>query len=842
MFKNVTIKVKLVSLIIGTILFISLALEIKSIISLKKEVNLILKNSEELVYKVKEEEVKNYVSLAYKTVESYYERTSKEKMKLSVEKYLKGQTNFLFSIITAEYEKNKDILSEEELFQKIKSIISVTRFDKNGYFFGYSTDGVCLILPPKPHLEGKSLMHVKDRNGVEVIKGVVEQGTSASGEGYVTYEWPKPGFDEEQLKVSYVKMFKPLNLIVGTGAYIDDVSSQMQIEALKAVSNMKYGESGYFWVNDSKHIVKAHGVKTSLVGKDMTSFKDKKGTYLYQEIVKTANAKKEGGTVHYYWSIPGKEGSYRKISYVKRFEPWDMIIGTGTYVIDIDDEIIKMEAEVQEEIRGQIMKSSIVIIVIILLISLLVVFMLNKVVLRPLVNFQNGLLNFFKYLNKEQTHIDELKASANDEIGSMVSLINENISKTKTIIDQDNNLITDVKDIVNSVGNGYLDKRISNSTNNESLEELKNLLNDMLDNLESLVGKDLNKITEVLSRYSARDFTATLDNQTSGKIGNEITQMNKMITEILKTNQNDGASLQSSASELTTNVTTLSNNATSQAASLEETAASIDEITSNIEQTSQKAQAMSNISNDTKTSATDGKKLATDTVNAMDEINETVININEAISVIDQIAFQTNILSLNAAVEAATAGEAGKGFAVVAQEVRNLASRSAEAAKEIKELVEAATTRANNGKNISSKMIEGFSHLEEKVSETNKLIDDVTNAAKEQSIGMTQISDAINQLDRFTQENASVADRASSIAEQTNSIALGVVENVNKNNFSGKMENRVERKAQNIRTSIPKVEPSLKRREVRKSSSVNKKVESKVVKAIKDNDNEWESF
>ena len=155
---------------------------------------------------------------------------------------------------------------------------------------------------------------------------------------------------------------------------------------------------------------------------------------------------------------------------------------------------------------------------------------------------------------------------------------------------------------------------------------------------------------------------------------------------------------------------------------------------------------MLRISSKTQESAHIGKELATKTVNSMEEINNTVMNINEAITVIDQIAFQTNILSLNAAVEAATAGEAGKGFAVVAQEVRNLAARSAEAAKEIKNLVENATIKANEGKEISSTMIKGFGELESNISETSNLIDDVTNAANEQSSGITQISDAVNQL------------------------------------------------------------------------------------------------
>ncbi|MDX4064280.1 methyl-accepting chemotaxis protein, partial [Aliarcobacter skirrowii] len=207
--------------------------------------------------------------------------------------------------------------------------------------------------------------------------------------------------------------------------------------------------------------------------------------------------------------------------------------------------------------------------------------------------------------------------------------------------------------------------------------------------------------------------------------------------------------------------------------------------------------------------------------------------VNEAIGVIDNIAFQTNILSLNAAVEAATAGEAGKGFAVVAQEVRNLATRSAEAAKEIKEIVERATVKANEGKSIATNMIEGYKNLNNNISSTMNLIADIENASKEQLLGIEQINDAVNQLDQQTQQNAMVASQSHDIALGTDEIARLIVEDADKKEFIGKNEVKAKdiglkkEVKENIIKSSPKV---LTKKIVKKDSkNINK-------------DSNWESF
>ncbi|RLA78439.1 MAG: hypothetical protein DRG78_15150, partial [Epsilonproteobacteria bacterium] len=142
--------------------------------------------------------------------------------------------------------------------------------------------------------------------------------------------------------------------------------------------------------------------------------------------------------------------------------------------------------------------------------------------------------------------------------------------------------------------------------------------------------------------------------------------------------------------------------------------------------------------------------------------------------------------SLNAAVEAATAGEAGKGFAVVAQEVRNLASRSAEAANEIKALVENATKKAGDGKKIVNDMIDGYTNLNNSIGKTMDLIDNVTVASKEQQVSIEHINDNINSLDSRTQENATVATDSNIIAQQTNEMAQQIVQKAQSQEFIGK--------------------------------------------------------
>ncbi len=289
----------------------------------------------------------------------------------------------------------------------------------------------------------------------------------------------------------------------------------------------------------------------------------------------------------------------------------------------------------------------------------------------------------------------------------------------------------------------------------------------------------LDKINETLRNYSESKFDYKIeDDGIYGNLGS-LTAGIKLVgnntSEILAMVMNTGNALNQSTQTLSSASNNLSGSSNQQAASLEETAAALEEITSTIQANTQATVRMSQLASNVTSSAKNGQELANKTAISMDEINKEVSSINVAIEVIDQIAFQTNILSLNAAVEAATAGEAGKGFAVVAQEVRNLANRSAQAAKEIKHIVENASKKAKEGKDISDDMIEGYKELNENISNTIITIDEVANASKEQERGIVQINDAINMLDQATQKNAQVADEISIMARNIASMSNSLV-------------------------------------------------------------------
>ncbi|WP_151943468.1 methyl-accepting chemotaxis protein [Aliarcobacter butzleri] len=406
----------------------------------------------------------------------------------------------------------------------------------------------------------------------------------------------------------------------------------------------------------------------------------------------------------------------------------------------------------------------------------------NQNILMALDNIEKYLKNDINYLPDINFEVKEKNKEIKNKLDSIFSLLNRKNNEEFMIYGE-------LMLVCEKITNGLIgDKIFHVNTSNEKLNYIAKTINILVDNLKNVI----EQIISTLNDYSNYNYLNKLSTNSIfndfERVFSGINKLQETITVMLVENKSNGLTLDKSSNILLSNVDKLNLSSNEAAVSLEQTASSIEEIALNIKNNTKSIIEMADYSSNLKESVKEGEIFANQTTQAMDEINTQVNLITQSISAIDQIAFQTNILSLNAAVEAATAGEAGKGFAVVAQEVRSLANRSLDVAKNIKIIVENAKDKANEGKNISNMMIEGYKELNKNVTNTMNLIQNIESSSKEQLKSIEQINKAINQLDYQTQQNAQIASKTHDIALITDEIAKLVVNNANSKEFIGKME------------------------------------------------------
>ena len=337
-----------------------------------------------------------------------------------------------------------------------------------------------------------------------------------------------------------------------------------------------------------------------------------------------------------------------------------------------------------------------------------------------------------------------------------------------------NRLIHDANSLASAAVEGALTTRADVAEHEGDFRKIVEGVNNTLDAIVSPV----NETKDVMSALADGDLTKKMSSNYRGDfsvlsdaVNTSIHNLQQLVSKVVDSAEN----ISKSSQEISSGVMNLSQRTEQQASSLEETASSMEEMTSTVKQNAENSHIANDLAIEAQKRAAVGGEVVGGAERSMAEINASSKKISDIIIVIDEIAFQTNLLALNAAVEAARAGEMGRGFAVVAAEVRQLAQRSAEAAKEIKDLIRDSVGKVEEGSEQVSRSGETLTEIVASVEKVTDMISNISTASSEQSSGIEQVNKAITQMDEMTQQNAALVEEASATSESMAELARAMI-------------------------------------------------------------------
>ncbi len=662
------------------------------------------------------------------------------------------------------------LLKEDEAKQAAIKQIQSLRYGDNDYFWINDMGPTMVMHPIKPALNGKDLSKVQDPTGKRLFVEFVDTVKQQKG-GFVPYLWPKPGLEEPVRKISYVKGFEPWGWVVGSGIYIDDVDT-MFMQSVRELAIILVGFVTLtivitFFIIQSiiKPLKTAEKSANAIASGDFSStFEELKSKDELGKLMKSLKTMQS----NLRRSIEQDRRKAREMGRVKtaldNVSAKVMVANAEYDIVYVNPSVQKMFREAQDDIREVLPR-----------------FESDKLLGINIDTFHSDPGRIRIMLDRlSDTHNSEIKIgprsfrfAANpvlDAQGKRIGTVVEWIDYTQELAVQ-----REVQDIVEYAQAGDLSRRIVMAGKSGFLAALAEGINALVDVSERVISDT----QRVLGAMARGDLSETIDADYLGVFDQLKQDANATVanlTEVTSKIKSGAGEVGSGAKEIAQGNTDLSQRTEQQAANLEQTASSMEQMTATTRQNADNARQANQLASGAREQAETGGKVVNHTVSAMIEINTSSRQIADIIGVIDEIAFQTNLLALNAAVEAARAGEQGKGFAVVASEVRNLAQRSATAAKEIKTLIEDSVGKVDEGSRLVDESGRTLEQIVSSVKKVSDIVAEIAAASAEQSTGIDQVNKAITQMDQMTQQNAALVEQAAAASEALTEQATGLNE------------------------------------------------------------------
>ncbi|GAA5078788.1 methyl-accepting chemotaxis protein [Lysobacter panacisoli] len=617
--------------------------------------------------------------------------------------------------------------------EALKVIETLRSKDGTDYLWVNDEHPRMLMHPHQTALNGKDLTDFisadKKRIFVEMVK------TARAGGGYVDYEWPKPGVDGPVMKISYVALQPRWGWVVGSGEYTDDIAARA------------WRFAGMLLL--AGFVALAAVVLLSVLISRSIAASVRRAT-------QAAKAMSDG---NFDLDLRSGDGT------MARDEIGELLQALDRMRVRLNDYSLAQGEMARRHDEGQI--------------SYRIDADAFPGAYGRMVRETNGLV---------ASHIDAIQRALSimeryavgDLSQDMDRLPGEKAVLTRTMDSVKTNLRAingEIQRLAESAADGDFAAR-GDATRFQ--HDFRAML-DTLNRLMATADENLSALSVLLRGVARGDLSQRMQGEYRGVFAQMSQDANETVdrlAEIVGQIREGSDAISSAAGEIAAGNNDLSQRTEQQAASLEETASSMEELTSTVRQNADNARSANGLSQTAAEVASLGGQIVGKVVQTMNAINESSRRIADIIGVIDGIAFQTNILALNAAVEAARAGEQGRGFAVVAGEVRSLAQRSANAAKEIKQLITDSVVEVNQGGQLVDQAGRTMDEIVTSVKKVTDIIADISAASQEQSAGIEQVNNAITQMDEGTQQNAALVEEASAAARSLEQQADQLVQTV----------------------------------------------------------------